>query len=228
MVNKKIIFLFALGMFSVLLLNTTISAQVSVNDCQSLQDIKNFPNQDYILINNIDCSITNPSNSNNPGSMWDNGGLGFEPIGKSNHFTGIFNGQGYNISNLYIHRSSEINVGLFSSINGAEIKNLGLINVNMNGKGNLGGLAGSSFQSDILNSYSTGTIGGTTYKGGLVGYSSGVCTSSYWDTTTSGSIVSSCGAGKTTAEMQAQVTFVGWDFVNIWDINEGISYPFLV
>jgi hypothetical protein len=35
--------------------------------------------------------------------------------------------------------------------------------------------------------------------------------------------------GKTTVEMQTQETFVGWDFVTIWDIDsaENNGYPFL-
>jgi len=32
--------------------------------------------------------------------------------------------------------------------------------------------------------------------------------------------------GRSTAQMQQQATFVGWDFNNIWDIAESVSYPF--
>ena len=31
--------------------------------------------------------------------------------------------------------------------------------------------------------------------------------------------------GKTTAEMMQQSTFVGWDFVHTWSIDEGVDYP---
>lgn len=31
--------------------------------------------------------------------------------------------------------------------------------------------------------------------------------------------------GKTTAQMKQRATFFGWDFTNIWTINEGIDYP---
>jgi hypothetical protein len=35
------------------------------------------------------------------------------------------------------------------------------------------------------------------------------------------------GIPKTTAEMMQQATFEGWDFDNIWTIDEGRSYPSL-
>jgi hypothetical protein len=61
---------------------------------------------------------------------------------------------------------------------------------------------------------------------------------SFWDTQTSGEpngigntvLVGTLEVyGRTTAEMQMQSTFTdhGWDFVNIWEIVEGLSYPFL-
>jgi len=53
-------------------------------------------------------------------------------------------------------------------------------------------------------------------------------TNSYWDIETSGMFGSSGGIGKTTAEMKQQATFVDWDFVNIWAIKEGVSYPYFL
>jgi len=50
---------------------------------------------------------------------------------------------------------------------------------------------------------------------------------SYWDIETSGQSSSDGGEGKTTAEMKQQATFIGWDFTNIWDIIEGVTYPYL-
>jgi subtilisin family serine protease len=34
--------------------------------------------------------------------------------------------------------------------------------------------------------------------------------------------------GKTTAQMMKEATYVNWDFVNTWDIDEDVSYPFLI
>lgn len=53
-----------------------------------------------------------------------------------------------------------------------------------------------------------------------------VVTSSYYDTEVVGSGVSdSYATGKTTAEMKQQATFSGWDFTNVWTIDEGNDYP---
>ena len=51
----------------------------------------------------------------------------------------------------------------------------------------------------------------------------------YWDATTGGQPTGNQPFGvnpRTTAQMQQQATFVGWDFTNIWDIVENASYPF--
>ena len=54
-------------------------------------------------------------------------------------------------------------------------------------------------------------------------------TVSFWDKDTSGQMTSAGGEGKTTAEMQTESTFTdaGWDFIEIWDIGENQTYPFL-
>jgi hypothetical protein len=93
----------------------------------------------------------------------------------------------------------------------------------------------------IYNSYSTGRVQGISWFGGLVGYNEiGDIEKSFWDVETSGE-PNMCGfqseystgcdpnCGKTTAEMQTKSTFTdaGWDFVEIWLINEGATYPVL-
>jgi hypothetical protein len=87
-------------------------------------------------------------------------------------------------------------------------------------------LDGITYDSTITNCYSTGRVSGYSYVGGLVGYNLGTITSSYWDTETSGQSTSAGGIGKTTAEMMQKSTFANWDFVNIWAIKEGVSYPY--
>jgi prepilin-type N-terminal cleavage/methylation domain-containing protein len=95
---------------------------------------------------------------------------------------------------------------------------------------NTGGLVGVNYGA-ITNSYSTGSVSSTTgnsHTGGLVGYNySGTITNSYWDTQTSGITTSAGGTGKTTVQMKQYTTFSGWNFTNIWAIEEGVSYPYL-
>ena len=81
-----------------------------------------------------------------------------------------------------------------------------------------GGLVGYNYsQGQVSGCYSIGTVTGTSYVGGLCGYTTGQedeDTGNFWDTETSGIDTSEMGVGKTTAEMQTLSTFttVGWDF----------------
>ncbi|MGA2091903.1 MAG: M6 family metalloprotease domain-containing protein [Sedimentisphaerales bacterium] len=96
--------------------------------------------------------------------------------------------------------------------------------------GCIGGLVGIN-SSSISNCYSTGTVSGDDESedvGGLVGYNYGSVVSSFWDTQTSGQTTSAGGTGRTTAQMKTLLTFTsaGWDFLTIWNIVEGQTYPF--
>ncbi|MEK6955965.1 MAG: GLUG motif-containing protein [Nanoarchaeota archaeon] len=159
MLNKKLFILGAI-IFSVLVFSELVSASTQISDCQQLQNMKNNLAGDYILIENIDCSMT---------TTW-NSGAGFEPIGSQNSpFTGNFSGNNLNITGLYINRPISF-VGLFSVVsNYAIIKDIGLVDVNITGGNKVGGLIGSSSASRISNSYSTGNVKGVNYVGGLIG-----------------------------------------------------------
>jgi Concanavalin A-like lectin/glucanases superfamily/The GLUG motif len=101
---------------------------------------------------------------------WNNG-AGFSPIGNSTvNFSGNYNGQGYNITELYINRPSANKVSLFGITSGAEINNLETINVTIIGNYNVGGLVGElNDYSAITNCYSSGIVNGNYNVGGLVG-----------------------------------------------------------
>ncbi|MGV8079157.1 MAG: filamentous hemagglutinin N-terminal domain-containing protein [Syntrophales bacterium] len=101
------------------------------------------------------------------------------------------------------------------------------------GVNHVGGLIGSVYYvtATVTNSYSASDVTGTGANvGGLIGHNADTSytnvTSSYWDTTVS-LATSAGGTGKTTAEMQTQATFVGWDFVNTWELSAGL-YPKIV
>ena len=89
----------------------------------------------------------------------------FSPIGS---FTGSYDGGGHTIDGLYIAGSAN-NCGLFR-INNGNIIDLGVINVNISGRYRyyVGGLVGTNFGT-VSNCYSTGSVIGGTYVGGLVG-----------------------------------------------------------
>lgn len=89
-----------------------------------------------------------------------------------------------------------------------------------------GGLVGLN-SGTIETSYSIGAVIGTTNVGGLVGKNSGSVIDGYWDITTSGQTSSDGGTGLTDKQMKHRKYFVGFDFVNIWTIQQGRGYPTL-
>lgn len=122
------------------------------------------------------------------------------------------------------------NVGGLIGSNGGTVSNSYSTGpVTAAGYGGVGGLIGSNGGA-VSSSYSTGAVAGAagfSTTGGLVGTNSGSVTNSYWDITTSGQTTSAGGTGLTDAQMKGKASFIGFDFINIWDINEGVSYPFL-
>ncbi|MBI5436407.1 MAG: filamentous hemagglutinin N-terminal domain-containing protein [Nitrosomonadales bacterium] len=133
------------------------------------------------------------------------------------------------ISNSY---SSGITVRGYRSVGGLVGDNYGTISNSYSSGGtvsgtlDLGGLVGANWNT-VNTSYSTNAVaaGG----GGLIGYDEmGFPNNSYWDIQTSGRGTSSgTETGLTTAQMQQQATYTGWDFVNTWGISPG-NYPFLL
>ncbi len=127
----------------------------------------------------------------------------------------------------------------------------GLVGRNRGGDGNIedsystgevtggrrvGGLVGHTTQSStVKRSYSTGKVTGDEEVGGLLGnrLGSAVVEASFWDIDTSGQPDSAGGdgvQGKSTNAMQDKSTFTdaGWNFDDIWAIDENISYPYLM
>ena len=101
----------------------------------------------------------------NPG--WTTGD-GWLPIGISGSpFQATFQGNGYTISNLYIHRSG-VDTGLFGYTYGV-IRNVDLVDADVTGAENVGGLAGLNAGGTIMAGYVTGRVTGQVRVGGLIG-----------------------------------------------------------
>jgi hypothetical protein len=93
-------------------------------------------------------------------------------IGTNAHrFKGVFDGVGHVIHGLFIDNPTADYQGLFGFLDGAEISNLGLEGVSIEGKDHIGGIAGYVFSnSSIDNCYSTGDVSGTGAEvGGIAG-----------------------------------------------------------
>ena len=107
---------------------------------------------------------------------WNNG-EGWEPIGDYNFpFTAIFDGNGYQILNLYIQKASTNFVGLFGYARGETvvIRDFGitgeLMNVNANLSAYVGAFTGVLSEGAVLGDvYSTGSVSGSSSTGGLIG-----------------------------------------------------------
>ncbi|SVB87072.1 uncharacterized protein METZ01_LOCUS239926, partial [marine metagenome] len=99
------------------------------------------------------------------------GGAGFYPIGAvSPYFSGTYDGDNYLITDLSINKPVGVYIGLFGVVQdngfgGADIKNLGLVNVNViaviDYDPHVGGLFGYIYNSSIDNCYVTGNISST-------------------------------------------------------------------
>ena len=124
-------------------------------------------NDSFVQVSDIDASET---------SRWFDG-KGFHPIfrvstrNKYLYFDGTFDGQGHNITDLTIDGRSNLN-GLFARI-GTEgtVKNVSLIDADIDGSLHVGGLTGAN-EGMIKNSHVSGSIFGCDV-GGLVGWNDG-------------------------------------------------------
>jgi hypothetical protein len=101
-------------------------------------------------------------------------GVTLTPVGtESNYFTGVFDGNDKIISNAVINQPGSDYIGLFGYTGpfGCQIRNLGVVGVNMTGNSSVGGLVGMNYYGTITDCYATGTVTGAGHSvGGLAGW----------------------------------------------------------
>ncbi len=141
-----------------------------IHDWYDLNDVRDDLNGDYVLMNNLD---EDTEGYNELAGTDANDGRGWEPIGEWwNPFNGSFDGNGYRIEELYIERPEETSVGLFAQVGwddfNATVKNLNLVDIEVTGSSNVGGLVGGNY-GIIEKSFASGTVSGNHTVGGLVG-----------------------------------------------------------
>ena len=171
----------------------------------------------YELISDLDFD-TNGNGRADAGDDYWNDGEGWAPIGDDFGvaFESFFDGGGHTISNLYIDRRDAEYVGLFGNTGHSgsnyfvglnnNIRDLALVNVDVqggsdtgglvgsnglviaacsvtgvvSGGGSVGGLVGNNFSGTVIASYSTASVAGGPRTGGLVGSNfSGTIIASY-------------------------------------------------
>ncbi len=98
-----------------------------------------------------------------------------------------------------------------------------------------GGLIGSVIEGAIANCYAAGAVMGTTAGGFFGGNRSGRITNSYFNLEKSGvSVGVGTGNGNDKVvglhddDMKLSKTFSTWNFHTVWNISEGVTFPYLV
>ncbi len=104
-------------------------------------------------------------------------------------FSGTFDGRGHKITNFTISEDY-YDIGLFGTIIGGSVKNLGIENCSVRGFYYVGCLVGYNSGGTISNCYSTGSVSGSSANssniGCLVGYNNGGSISDCYSTGTAG------------------------------------------
>jgi hypothetical protein len=140
----------------------------------------------YLLMNDLDSTTPGYEELASPTA---NQGKGWQPIGAftgqpADHgilgFEGTFEGQGYEIRDLFINRPDEAGVGLFLGV-GQEwvIKDIGVVNAIVTGNAVVGTLVGWN-RGAVRDSYFTGNVTADgLFVGGLVGLNEGSVSNSH-------------------------------------------------
>ncbi len=113
------------------------------------------------------------------GDAYWNSGAGWLPIDDSTTgFSGVFNGNGHTISNLFINRETTDFIGLFARLEPGGIIRVGVVDADVTGGSFVGSLVGRNIGT-ITGSYATGAVNGFNAVGGLVGRNVGTTAGSY-------------------------------------------------
>jgi hypothetical protein len=151
----------------------TPSQDLEIRTWYDLDAVRNNLEGHHTLMNDLDSTIAGYTALASPTA---HGGKGWEPIIEILYagdyvtgFRGTFDGQGYEIRNLFINRPGEDYVGLFGLFEAAGvIQDIGAVNTTVIGAEYVGGLVGFN-KGTVSNSYSTGSVTGNERVGGLVG-----------------------------------------------------------
>jgi hypothetical protein len=209
---RLLIFLIAITLL-VGMIGCESAPDLEIRNWYDLYEIRDNLSGYYLLMNDLDSTTAGygelASGAANQGNGW-------KPIGTSDDpFTGSFDGQGHEISGIFINRPDEYSVGLFGAIGvGGIIQNIRMLNADVAGEWLVGCLVGENW-GDVINSYSGGTLSGEDCVGGLVGGNSGGVSNSYsaanvtghWDigglvgcSDSNGTVINSYSVGSVTGE----------------------------
>lgn len=149
-------------------INATFAREVA--DWHDLHAMRHNPGGTYILTDNLHSGTAGYAERAGPTA---NDGRGWEPIGAHDPFApfiGSFDGQGYEVRDLFIDRPDEYSVGLFGVVSeGATISSVGVVSAVVTGGNGVGSLVGDNWGGLVTNSYAAGDVNGNEFVGGLIG-----------------------------------------------------------
>jgi len=123
----------------------TPSEDLEIWDWYDLDDVRDNLAGNHILMNDLDSTTAGYTKLASPTA---NRGKGWEPLGNGDRFTGSFDGQGYEIRDLFINRTEEYEcsyIGLFGRAGDtAVMEDIGVVNAAVTGRGAVGGLVGEN------------------------------------------------------------------------------------
>ena len=136
----------------------------------------------YELTADLDFDTDGDGDIDSDDTYW-NEGKGWLPIGNADDpFIVRFYGNGHSLTNLFINRPDEDEIGLFGQLGpipalfsveatdlGFDILDVGLIGVDISGRDRVGSLVGRADGSETRQSHASGRVAGRDRVGGLVG-----------------------------------------------------------
>ena len=154
----------------------------------------------YELDADLDFDTNGSGDADSGDTYWD-AGKGWTPLGtfsSGTGLTGTFDGNGHSISNLYG------STGLFGYVKaGGEVKDLGLLNADIDGTGNVGALADIN-GADIAGVYVQGAVASGGAAGMLVGVNGGEVVASY----AAGNVTGTSNVGGLVGKLEASSSIV--------------------
>ena len=155
----------------------------SVDDLQAINDDPEMWDDYFVLTNDISAGATrrwNMGDHDNDSSTPDEY-MGFVPLGYNGstmqQFSGHIDGNGYEITDLYINRAGSNSVGMIGYLSSGSVENIGFRNNQSGdavvGMNNVGIVVGTALNSTIDSCFVTGDVSGANNVGGLVGNLSG-------------------------------------------------------
>jgi len=155
-----------------------------IADWNHLDNVRHHLYSHFILMHDLDADTDGYATLAGDAA---NGGKGWQPLRAPELiFNGTFDGQGYEIRDLFIDRDDEDCIGLFGmSDSPAIIEAVGVVNADITGRDSVGALVGANWGT-VSNCCATGSVTGSYGVGGLVADNPGTLTRCYCTGSVSG------------------------------------------